>query len=112
VTQNSSENLDDAVRDDAYFALFGQLISQNSSRYEEQARSLLKEKSLVLRIDNLWVEYSLDRNGCRCNISYDSGNTFSKYAWTRLGWTRKKKEKKLPSFFAQTEADVKFGLEN
>lgn len=112
MSQDSAENLDDAVRDDAYFALFGELISQNSSRYEEQASSLLKEGSLVLRVDNHWVKYALDRNGCTCDISYDSGKTFSKYSWTRLGWTRKNKEKRLPSFFAQTEADVKFGLEN
>ena len=112
MSKDSTENLDDVARDDAYFALFEELISQNGSRYEQQARSLIENRSLVLKVDNLWVKYALDRNGCKCNVSYDSGKSFSEYAWTRLGWTRKNKEKRLPSFFAQTEADVKFGLEN
>ena len=109
---DSSENFDDEARDDAYFALLDELESKNVSRYEEQAKELIKRKSLVLQIDSLWVKYSLGQLGCSCDISYDSGNSYSEHSWCRLGWGRKKKEKWLPAYFAQTEADVKFGLEN
>jgi len=109
---DNSENFDDEKRDDAYFAILDELESKNVSRYEEQAKELIKRKSLVLQIDNLWVRYSLDRLGCSCDVSYDSGNSYNEHSWSRLGRGRKNKEKWLPAYFAQTEADVKFGLAN
>ena len=108
---NDSENFDDVVRDDAYFELFFELESKNSALYEELARKLVKQKSLVIQIDNFWVKYSLDRYGCSAEVSRDSGQSFSEYSWSRLGWSKKNKEKHLPTFLAQTETDVKFGLE-
>lgn len=110
--KNDSENFDNEARDDEYFALFCELESQNFSRYEQQAKNLIKEKTLVLQVDDLWVKYSLDRYGCFCDISRDAGTTFFNHSWSRLGWSNKKKERCLPTFFAQTETDMKFGLEN
>jgi hypothetical protein len=112
MSSHGSENFDDEARDDAYFTLLDELESKNISRYEEQARQLIQRKFLILQIDNLWVKYSLDRFGCSCDVSYDSGNSYIEHSWSRLGWGRKKKEKWLPAYFAQTEADVKFGLGN
>lgn len=112
MSRNISESFDDEARDDAYLKLMSDLEIKNVSRYEEQARYLIRKKFLVIQIDNLWVKYSLDRFGCSCDVSYDSGKSFSQHSWSRLGWRKKTKEKWLPSYFAQTEADVKFGLEN
>ncbi len=110
--EKSLDNFDDEARDEAYFSLFLELESQNISRYEQQAKEIIKQKTLVLQVDNLWVKYSLDRYGCSCEISRDAGMTFSDHSWSRLGWSNRKKEKSLPTFFAQTETDVKFGLGN
>jgi hypothetical protein len=112
MSEIQSENFDDEVRDYAYFKLFFEIESQNAAQYQEMAKKLIKEKSLTLQIENFWVKYSLDRYGCSAKISRDAGISFSEHSWSRLGWGRKRKEKWLPSFFAKTETDVKFGLEN
>lgn len=112
MSQDDSENFDDIERDNAYFDLFFELESKNAAQYEELTRKLIKEKSLVIQIDNFWVKYTLDRYGCTSEISRDSGRSFSEHSWSRLGWGKKKKGKYLPTFLAQTETDVKFGLEN
>ena len=112
MTLDNSENFDDVERDNAYFNLFFDLESKNSALYEELARKLIKQKSLVIQIDNFWVRYSLDRYGCSAEVSSDSGQSFCEHSWSRLGWSKKNKEKHLPTFLAQTETDVKFGLEN
>ena len=109
---NNSENFDDVERDNSYFNLFFELESKNSELYKELARKLIKQESLVIQIDNFWVRYSLDRLGCSAEVSRDSGQSFSEHSWSRLGWSKKNKEKHLPTFLAQTETDVKFGLEN
>ena len=109
---NTSENFDDVERDNAYFDLFFELEIKNAAQYEELTRRLIKEKSLVIQIENFWVKYSLDRYGCSAAISQDAGQSFSEHSWSRLGWSKKKKGKYLPTFLAKTETDVKFGLEN
>jgi hypothetical protein len=109
---NDSENFDDVERDDAYFDLFFELEIENAAQYEELTKRLIKEKSLVIQIENFWVKYSLDRYGCSAEISQDAGQSFSEHSWSRLGWSKKNKEKHLPTFLAQTETDLKFGLEN
>jgi hypothetical protein len=112
MSQENLENFDDVERDNAYFDLFFELEAKNAAQYEELTKRLIKEKSLVIQIDNFWVKYSLDRYGCSASISQDSGRSFSEHSWSRLGWSNKKKGKYLPTFLAKTEADVKFGLEN
>jgi len=106
------DNFEDAARDEAYIQLYHQLESQNSSRYEELAKELINKKTLVLKVDNFWIKYSLDRKGCSSHIFQDSENAISARSWIRLGWSRKKKERELPTFFAKTETDVKFCLGN
>jgi hypothetical protein len=112
MSNDRAENIDEVARDETYFDLYHQLESQNISRYEEQARELIKKKTLVLKVDNCWIKYSLDRQGCSSHIFQDIENTISAKSWIRLGWSRRKKERGLPSFFAKTETDVKFGLGN
>ena len=112
MTQENPENLDDVERDNAYFDLFFELEIENAAQYEELTRRLIKEKSLVIQIENFWVKYALDRYGCSAAISQDAGQSFSEHSWSRLGWSKKKKGKYLPTFLAKTETDVKFGLEN
>ena len=51
---NDAENFDDVERDKAYFKLFFELESKNLALYEELARNLIKQKSLVIQIDNFW----------------------------------------------------------
>jgi len=109
---NDAENLDDVERDNAYFDLFFELEIKNAAQYEELTRRLIKEKSLVIQIENFWVKYALDRYGCSAAISQDAGQSFREHSWSRLGWSKKKKGKYLPTFLAKTETDVKFGLEN
>ena len=109
---NNSENFDDVERDNAYFDLFFELEKKNAAQYEELTKRLIKAKSLVIQIENFWVKYSLDRYGCSAAISQDAGQSFSEHSWSRLGWSKKKKRKYLPTFLAKTETDVKFGLEN
>ena len=109
---NTSENFDDVERDNAYFDLFFELEKKNAAQYEELTKRLIKEKSLVIQIENFWIKYSLDRYGCSAAISRDAGESFSEHSWSRLGWSKKKKRKYLPTFLAKTETDVKFGLEN
>ena len=112
MTQENIENFDDVERDNAYFDLFFELEKKNATKYEELTKRLIKEKLLVIQIENFWVKYSLDRYGCSAAISRDAGQSFSEHSWSRLGWSKKKKGKYLPTFLAKTETDVKFGLEN
>lgn len=112
MSDNREKDIEDESRDEAYFELYHQLESQNISRYELQAKELIKKKTLALKVDDFWVKYSLDRLGCSCHIFQDLENTISVKSWTRLGWSRRKKERGLPTFFAKTETDVKFGPGN
>lgn len=112
MTDERSELFNFEARDEAYFELYSEIESQNFSRYEEQAKELLKQKSLTLKVDNYWIEYSLDRRGCSSYVHEDAENTISVRSWVRLSWGRKKKGRQLPYFFAKTETDVKFGLGN
>lgn len=112
MSDNREKNIEDESRDEAYFELYHQLESQNISRYEMQAKELIKKKTLALKVDDFWVKYSLDRLGCSSHIFQDLENTIIVKSWTRLGWSRRKKERGLPTFFAKTETDVKFGLGN
>ena len=51
---NTSENFDDVERDNAYFDLFFELEIENAAQYEELTRRLIKEKSLVIQIENFY----------------------------------------------------------
>jgi hypothetical protein len=101
------ESLSDEARDQAYFALFAELAERNDSIYEEQATQLLRDRNLTIRLEDVWLKYSLDRVGCSCSVSED-GLSFFETSWTRLGWRKKEKIERLPFFFAKTETNHLF----
>ena len=99
------ESLRDDARDEKYFSLIFDLTEKNLSRYESQAETLLKNKSLVIAVEGVEIRYEITPIGCRYYASENlNGEVWS--GWTRMGWKKSRKRKRLPDFFASSEAGV------
>lgn len=102
---NWEESLRDDAWDEKYFSLILDLIEKNSSRYESQAVTLLNNKTFVISIEGVDIRYEITPIGCRYYASENrSGEVRS--GWTRMGWKKSTKRKRLPDFFASSEAGV------
>lgn len=109
----NSNNDEDSLRDDAweenFFSLILELSEKNSSRYENQALTLLKNKTLEISFGGVSIKYRITPTGC---WFYTSENVkgHSRRGWNRMGWRKSSKIKALPSFFAGSEAGVLLDL--
>lgn len=98
-----------SIRDDAwdekYFSLILDLAEKNSSRYESQAETLLKNKTFVISLESIEIRYEITPLGCSYYASENlKGEAWS--GWTRMGWKKSSKRNRLPNFFATSEAGV------
>ena len=91
--------------DDTYFSLIEEFRTRYASRYAEQARLLLRKKSIEVELSGYVIKYTLDRTGCWFEAT-NSARGIGKSSWNRFGWGKKAKSKGLPNFFAKTEADI------
>lgn len=102
---NDNESLRDDAWDEKYFSLILDLTKKNSSRYESQAETLLNNKSLVIEVEGVEIRYEITPIGCSYYASENlNGEVWS--GWTRMGWKKSRKRKRLPDFFASSEAGV------
>jgi hypothetical protein len=105
IADDEEESLRDDARDEKYFSLILDLSEKNSSRYESQAETLLKNKTFVITFDGVEIRYEITPIGCSYYASENlNGEVWS--GWTRMGWKKSRKRKRLPFFFASTEAGV------
>jgi len=102
---NDNESLRDDAWDEKYFSLILDLTEKNSSRYESQAETILKDKSFVISLEGVEIRYEITPLGCSYYASENlSGEAWS--GWTRMGWRKSTKRNRLPDFFASSEAGV------
>ena len=101
--QDDDRSLRDEAWDENYFSLILELSEKNSSRYESQAETLLKNKTLVTFIEDVEIRYEITPLGCKYFSSENlNGEAWS--GWTRMGWKKSTKRNRLPNFFASSEA--------
>lgn len=102
---DDEESLRDDAWDEKYFSLILDLIEKNSFRYESQAEALLKNKTFEISVESVEIRYEITPIGCRYYASENrNGEVWS--GWTRMGWKKSTKRKRLPDFFASSEAGV------
>ena len=102
---DEEESLRDDAWDEKYFSLILDLSEKNSSRYESQAETLLRNKTFVNSVEGIEIRYEITSVGCRYYASENrNGEVWS--GWTRMGWRKSTKRNRLPFFFASTEAGV------
>jgi len=105
IQDDDNESLRDDAWDEKYFSLILDLSEKNSSRYESQAETLLKNKTFVISIEGVKITYEITPVGCRYYVSENpNGEKWS--GWTRMGWKKSTKRSRLPNFFASSEAGV------
>ncbi len=97
---------EDLEEERAYFSFVGELLNRHDSRYELEAKELVKQGRRFSRINESILQFKLDRIGCAFSLSEDQGETFQELSWTRLGWRKASKLEYLPFFFADCEAKV------
>ncbi len=98
----------DSKRDEAYFTLVNDLVTRHQSRYEQQAKELVRNRQLSTIIEETPVRYKLEFRGCSFEVSYGLDNKYQQVSWVRMGWRKSDKLSKLPLFFAGTEAKLLF----
>ena len=102
---DDNKSLRDDAWDEKYFSLIRDLAEKNSSRYESQAETLLKNKTFVISLEGVEIRYEITTLGCSYYASENlKGEAWS--GWTRMGWKKSSKRNRLPNFFATSEAGV------
>lgn len=102
---NDNEAIGDEAWDAKFFTLILDLSEKNSSRYESQAKILLRNKSLKVTVSGIEIRYKLTPVGCWYFASENAKGS-SNQGWSRMGWRKSSKIKALPNFFAGSEAGV------
>lgn len=106
---NEPESLEDEAWDEKFFTLIYDLAEKNASRYENQARVLLKNGTLKVSLEGIDIQYKITPIGCSSSSSRNFKG-ISSGSWRRMGWRKSSKLKALPMFFAGTEASVLLDL--
>ena len=105
LADDEEESLRDDAWDEKYFSLIFDLTEKNSSRYESQAETLLKNKTFEISIEGVKIRYEITPIGCRYFAS-ENANGVAGSGWSRMGWKKSTKRSRLPNFFASSEAGV------
>lgn len=85
---------------------FGDLFTENESRYEKQARTLLNDKELIVYFEKHFLKFELTETGCKSYISYDKGSTFTYRQWLSITGDNDDWIQSIMNEFAITEAHV------
>lgn len=105
IYDGSGEPFIETEADQAFIDLFARLHDENKSRYELQAKELLREGHLLVPIDNSILKYWLEDEGAAYSISDNEGLTFSNtLGLTPLHWRRRVRIRRLVERFAHSEA--------
>jgi methylphosphotriester-DNA--protein-cysteine methyltransferase len=105
IYDGSGEPFVETDADQAFIDLFAQLHHENRSRYELQAKDLLRQGLLLVLVGNSILKYWLEDEGAAYNISDDHGVTFSNtLGLTPLHWRRGVRIRRLVEQFAHSEA--------
>jgi hypothetical protein len=104
----ANKEFDGLSAEDEFWIFASQLSLQNASRYEAQARELIKKRTIKLELEGIPVRYRLNLTGCWFEIPGEVENEFHKKTWNRFGFGKAAKLKALPGFFAHTEAGLLF----
>ena len=91
--------------DQTFVELLVKFYITNQSRYEEQARQLLKERLLHVTKGKVVIRYWIDEKGSYFKFSEDGGITFTNtLSFFSLGGTDDQKIQDLRDQFANSEA--------
>ena len=105
IQDDDNESLRDDAWDEKYFSMILDLSAKNSSRYESQAETMLKNKTFEISVEGVEIRYEITPIGCRFYAS-ENVNGVAVSGWTRMGWKKSTKRSRLPEFFASSEAGV------
>lgn len=109
IYDGSGEPFIETEAEQAFIDLFARLHDENRSRYELQAKVLLREGHLLVPIDNALLKYWLEDEGVAYSISHDEGLTFSNtLGLTPLHWRKRRQVVRLVEKFAYSEARTAF----
>lgn len=105
IYDGSGEPFVETDADQAFLDLFARFHHENKSRYEYQARKLLREGILLVPVGNSILKYWLEDEGASYSISDDQGVTFSNsLGLAPLHWRRGVRIRRLVEQFAHSEA--------
>lgn len=105
IYDGSGEPFVETDADQAFIDLFARLHHENRSRYEHQAKDLLRQGHLLVPFSNSILKYWLEDEGAAYSISDDHGVTFSNtLGLTPLHWRRGVRIRRLVEQFAHSEA--------
>jgi hypothetical protein len=104
----ASKDSEHLSTEDQFWIFASQLSIRNASRYENQAKELVKKGSLQLELEGTPIRYQLNLTGCWFEIPDKVSQEFHKKTWNRFGFGKSAKLKALPGFFAHTEAGILF----
>lgn len=105
IYDGSGEPFIETEAEQAFLDLFTQFHYENKSRYEHQAKELLRDGHLLVPIDNSILKYWIEEEGAGYSISHDQGVTFSNsLGLTPLNWRRGVRIRRLVEQFAHSEA--------
>ena len=85
---------------------FGDLLTENVSRYKKQARTLLNDKELIVYFEKHFLKFELTETGCKSYISYDEGSTFTYRQWLSISGDINDWIHSIMNEFAITESHV------
>lgn len=104
IYDGSGEPFEENEEDQAFIDLFGRFYYENRSRYEIQAKKLLREGLLLVPVGNSILKYWLEDEGASYSVSHDQGLTFSNsLGLTPLHWRRGVRIRRLVEYFAHSE---------
>ena len=106
ILDDNEESLRDDAWDEKYFSLILDFLEKNASRYENQAETLLKNKTFEVSIEGVKIRYEITPIGCHYFAS-ENANGVAGSGWSRMGWRKSSKLRALPEFFASSEAGVR-----
>lgn len=105
ISASSGEPFVETDAGQAFIDLFARFHDENKSRYEKQARKLLRDRVLLVAFGNSILKYWLADEGASYSISHDQGLTFSNWlGMVPLHWRRGVRIRRLVEQFAHSEA--------
>lgn len=111
IHNKSDEPFPESEQDQAFLDLMTRFYLSNRSRYEEQAKKLLREGQLVVPLGGSLLKYSLKDGQSRYKVSEDDGLTFSNPLQVMpLPRRKQARIERLIEQFAHSEAREALGI--
>ena len=105
IYDGSGEPYIETEEDQAFTDLLTRFHFANRRRYRRQAKKLVREGTLLVRLGTSLIKYSLKDGFARCKVSEDGGRTYSNLLQqTPLPARRERKIELIAEQFAHSEA--------